>query len=135
MVPPLEGLWWIDEGAFSFEERDNWKWTLMIRQPEFANEEVVRWAANELARKKPELAIEKARFESLEEGLCVQIMHIGSFDDEPATVAIMDEYLEQHGYVIDISATRMHHEIYLSDPRKGEPTKCKTVIRHPIKKN
>jgi len=135
VVPPLEGLWWIDEGAFSFEERDNWKWTLMIRQPEFANEEVVRWAANELARKKPELAIEKARFESLEEGLCVQIMHIGPYSTEPETMKKVEAFLLEHGLKDRLTSGGKHHEIYLSDPRKSKPESMKTVLRHPVERS
>ncbi|MDS1031010.1 GyrI-like domain-containing protein, partial [Bacillota bacterium LX-D] len=93
VVPPLEGLWWIDEGEFSFEKRDNWKWTLMIRQPEFVNEEVFKWACERLIKKKPELTTENARFEAFDEGLCVQIMHIGPYSTEPETMKKIDAFI------------------------------------------
>lgn len=134
VVPPLEGLWWIDEGSFSFEKRDNWKWTLMIRQPEFVNEELVQWSTNELMRKKPELAVEKARFEAFEEGLCVQIMHIGPYSTEAETMKKVEAFLSEHGLKDKLLFGGKHHEIYLSDPRKCKPESMKTVLRHPVEK-
>ncbi len=132
VVPPLEGLWWIDEGGFSFEKRDNWKYTLMIRQPEFVNEQGFHWACGELARNKPELAPEKARFEAFEEGLCVQIMHIGPYSTEPETMKKMNDFMKQEGLQDRVGNDGKHHEIYLSDPRKSKPENMKTVLRHPV---
>ncbi|HHT04753.1 MAG TPA: transcriptional regulator [Hydrogenispora sp.] len=132
VVPPLEGLWWIDEGLFSLEKRDNWKWTLMIRQPEFVNEELIQWATTELMRKKPELTTKKARFEVFEEGLCVQIMHVGPYSTEPETMKKVEAFLLEHGLKNRLSSGGKHHEIYLSDPRKAKPERMKTVLRHPV---
>jgi len=134
VIPPLEGLWWIDEGSFSFEKRDNWKWTLMIRQPEFVNEELVQWATAELMRKKPELAAKKARFEVFEEGLCVQIMHIGPYSAEPETMKKVEAFLSEQGLKDRLSSGGKHHEIYLSDPRKCKPESMKTVLRQPVER-
>ncbi|HOQ37210.1 MAG TPA: GyrI-like domain-containing protein [Acetivibrio sp.] len=134
VVPPLEGLWWIDGGSFSLEKRDNWKWTLMIRQPEFVNVETVQWAVDELARKKPELEINKARFEAFEEGLCVQIMHIGPYSTEPETMKKVEAFLSEHGLKDRLTSGGKHHEIYLSDPRKSKPESMKTVLRHPVER-
>ena len=122
VVPPLEGLWWIEEGSFSFEQRDNWKWTLMIRQPEFVNEEVVQWASHELMRKKPELAGKKARFETFEEGLCVQIMHIGPYSTEPKTMKKVEAFLLKNGLKDRLYRDGKHHEIYLR-PQKMQARK------------
>lgn len=135
VVPPLEGFWWQEgiEGV-NYSNKETFNWISVIRLPDFVSKEDFEWAKEEASRKK-KMDCSLAEYFTVKEGLCVQIMHIGSFDDEPSTVAIMDEYLEQHGYAIDISDTRLHHEIYLSDARKVEPAKCKTVIRHPIKKN
>jgi hypothetical protein len=134
VVPPLEGLWWISGGAFSLDKRDNWLWTSMIRQPEFVTPAVFNWALEECRRKKPELDISKARFESFSEGLCVQIMHIGPFSDEPKSIALLEDYLELNGLVNQTGSERKHHEIYLSDPRKTAPEKLKTVLRLPVAK-
>jgi hypothetical protein len=132
VVPPLEGLWWIDEGGFSFEVRDNWKWTLMIRQPEFVNKEVIKWACGEFVKKKPELSTEKVRFEALEEGLCVQIMHIGPYSTEPETMRKIDAFVFKEGLRDRLGNGGKHHEIYISDPRKSKPESMKTVLRHPV---
>lgn len=132
VVPPLEGLWWIDGGAFSFHDRLNWKWTIMIRQPEFVTPEVFSFACSSLKAKKPETRIERARFEAFKEGLCVQMMHIGPFATEPATVEAMKIFMGENGLIDMIESDRKHHEIYLSDPRKGDPEKMKTVLRHPV---
>ena len=105
----------------------------MIRLPDFVTKKDFEWAV-ETATKKKKLDCSSAEFMTIDEGLCVQIMYLGSFDNEPATVAIMDGYLAENGYVNDITATRFHHEIYMSDARKVPPEKWKTVIRHPIKK-
>ncbi|MCL2703789.1 MAG: GyrI-like domain-containing protein [Defluviitaleaceae bacterium] len=134
VMPPLEGLWWTaDGGTVDFSDKGGFCWTSMIRQPEFVKPEVFEFAAFTFVKKKPDLDISKARLIKLTEGLCVQIMHIGSYDDEPATIAAMDKYAEEQGYVIDINETRRHHEIYLNDPRKVPPAKLKTIIRHPVR--
>ena len=132
VVPPLEGLWWISGGAFSFEERDNWLWTSLIRQPEFVTPSVFAWAVEECRRKKLELDLKKARFETFSEGLCVQIMHIGPYSDEPRSIALLKEFIEKNGLVDQTGSERKHHEIYLSDPRRTAPEKLKTVLRHPV---
>jgi len=135
VIPPLEGLWWMPDGeAMDFSDKDSFRWTSLIRQPDFVTQEVFEDAKKALARKKSELDTSKARLEVIIEGLCVQVMHIGSYDDEPATIATMEKYAADSGYEIDIDVTRRHHEICLSDPRKVAPEKLKTVIRHPIKK-
>lgn len=133
VVPPLEGFWWQEgiEGV-DYSKKETFHWISVIRLPDFITEEDFKWAV-ETASKKKKLDCSAAEFLSIEEGLCVQMMHRGSFDDEPTSVALMDAFLEQNGYVHDFSETRMHHEIYLSDPRKCSPDKLKTVIRHPIK--
>ncbi len=135
VVPPLEGLWWVDGFALDGMDtidKDRFRWTSMIRQPEFVTEGIFEAAKATLARKKPALDASSARLVSWKEGLCAQIMHIGPFDDEPATVALLTRFIQDSGYVTDIDATRWHHEIYLGDPRRTEPEKLKTVIRHPI---
>jgi len=137
VVPPLEGLWWGEDGYFDgtvITDKNKLCWTSMIRQPDFVTPEVFEFAKISLAKKKPDIDISKARLKKFAEGLCVQVMHIGSYDDEPATIAAMERYAVESGYVIDINDFRRHHEIYLSDPRKVPPEKLKTVIRHPIKK-
>ena len=135
LVPPLEGLWCHEQvmGDGKIENKEDFHWTSMIRQPEFVTEEVFAKAKEILHKKKPELDLSIARLEKLEEGLCAQIMHIGAYDDEPQTIRKMQEFIKEQGYEEDISATRKHHEIYLGDPRKIAPEKLKTVIRHPIK--
>ena len=134
VVPPLEGFWWQDgvDGA-DYANKSAFNWISVIRLPDFVTKADFDWAVAEVARKK-KLDCSMAEFLTMDEGECVQIMHLGSFDDEPATVAIMDAYLEANGYENDFSDTRLHHEIYLSDARKVTPEKWKTVIRHPIKK-
>ena len=134
VVPPLEGFWWQDgiEGI-DYSDKSAFCWISVIRLPDFITQEDFDWAV-ETATKKKKLDCSKAEFLTVDEGLCVQIMHIGAFDDEPATVARMDRFLEENGYRNDITNGRLHHEIYLSDARKVEPEKWKTVIRHPIKR-
>ena len=134
VVPPLEGFW-RQEGAagVDYANKAAFHWISVIRLPEFVTEQDFAWAVETASRKK-KLDCSAAEFLTVEEGLCVQIMHLGSYDDEPATVAIMDRYLLENGYENDLSDSRLHHEIYLSDPRKVEPAKWKTVIRHPIRK-
>lgn len=134
VVPPLEGFWWQDgvEGADD-ADKSAFHWISVIRLPDFVTEQDFAWAV-ETATKKKKLDCTSAAFLTIEEGLCVQIMHLGAFDNEPATIALMDRYLAENGYVKDITETRMHHEIYLSDPRRVAPEKWKTVIRHPIRR-
>lgn len=134
VVPPLEGFWWQENvKGCDYTNKDAFHWISVIRIPDFVKEGDLEWAAGEAARKK-KLDCSKVEFFSIEEGVCVQMMHIGSYDDEPATVAHMDTYLTENGYENDFSTQRMHHEIYLSDARKVSPQKWKTVVRHPIKK-
>lgn len=134
VVPPLEGFWWQDGVVgVDYANKSQFHWISVIRLPEFITKEDVAWAVTEVANKK-KLDCSAAEFLTVDEGLCVQIMHIGPYDDEPATVALMDAYLAENGYQNDITAERLHHEIYLSDARKTDPAKWKTVIRHPVKK-
>lgn len=134
VVPPLEGFWWQEEKAeIDYGDKSAFCWISAIRLPDFVTEEDFAWAV-ETAGKKKKLDCSGAEFFTVEEGLCVQMMHLGSFDDEPETVAAMDAFLAQQGYENDFSAERRHHEIYLSDARRVAPEKWKTVIRHPIKK-
>lgn len=137
VVPPLEGLWYMDNMAFdglNVTDKNQFKWTSMIRQPEFVTEIVFEAAKTALKKKKPDLDLSKARFMRMTEGLCVQIMHTGAYDDEPASIQTMKAFISENGFEEDFSEGRKHHEIYLSDPRKCAPEKLKTVIRHPIKK-
>ena len=133
VVPPLEGFWW-QEGTDGVDYRDKstFHWISVIRLPEFVTKKDFDWAVEEAARKK-KLDCSLAEFLTIEEGLCVQIMHIGPFDNEPSTVALMDQYIAENGYANDMNEARRHHEIYLSDARKVAPEKRKTVIRHPIR--
>ena len=135
VVPPLEGFWWQDGiHGVDYTRKDEFNWISIIRLPDFITRENFDWAVRTASEKK-KVDCSSAEFYTVEEGLCVQIMHIGSFDDEPASLEKMDKYLEENGYEKDFSDTRLHHEIYLSDPRKSTPDKQKTVIRHPIKKD
>ena len=134
VVPPLEGFWWQDGvDGIDYGNKDIFKWISVIRLPDFITKKDFDWAV-ETATKKKKLDCSIAEFMTIDEGLCVQIMHNGSYDDEPASVVLMDEYLADNGYENDINDKRLHHEIYLSDPRKTAPEKFKTVIRHPIRK-
>ena len=134
VVPPLEGFWWQDGvGGIDYSDKSTFNWISVIRLPDFVTQKDFDWATGE-AEKKKHLDCSKAEFLTIDEGLCVQIMHIGPFDDEPATVSIMNAYLLENGYENDFSGSRLHHEIYLSDARKVAPEKWKTVIRHPIKR-
>ena len=133
VVPPLEGFWWQDNvDGIDYADKAAFNWISVIRLPEFITQKDFEWAV-ETASEKKKLDCSSAEFLTVDEGLCVQIMHIGAFDDEPQTVALMDEYIAQNGYENDITESRLHHEIYLSDARKVAPEKWKTVIRHPIK--
>ena len=147
VVPPLEGFWW-QPGVqgIDYSRKNSFHWISVIRLPDFIKKEDFDWAIEEATRKK-KMDCSKVEFLTMDEGLCVQMMHIGSYDDEPESVALMDAYIEAEGYVNDLSdiesdvdwyaadlrGIRFHHEIYLSDARKVEPARRKTVIRHPIK--
>ena len=134
VVPPLEGFWWQDGvGGIDYSDKSTFNWISVIRLPDFVTQKDFDWATGE-AEKKKHLDCSKAEFLTIDEGLCVQIMHIGPFDDEPATVSMMNAYLLENGYENDFSDSRLHHEIYLSDARKIAPERWKTVIRHPIKR-
>lgn len=134
VVPPLEGFWWQDGvDGIDYSDKSTFNWISVIRLPDFVTQKDFDWATGE-AEKKKHLDCSKAEFLTMDEGLCVQIMHIGAFDDEPATVSMMNAYLLENGYENDFSGSRLHHEIYLSDARKVAPEKWKTVIRHPIKR-
>lgn len=134
IVPPLEGFWWQDDiSGVDYGNKDAFHWISVIRLPDFVTKRDFKWAV-EAAAKKKNLNCGKAEFYTVEEGLCVQMMHIGPFDNESESVAMMDAFLEDEGYENDITAERLHHEIYLSDKRKSAPEKWKTVIRHPVKK-
>ena len=133
VVPPLEGFWYMEGmNGIDYAHKEAFHWISVIRLPDFVTEDDFRWAVNEATKKKKQ-DFSKATFLTVEEGLCVQCMHIGSYDDEPATVARMHEFVKQQGYELDITDKRLHHEIYLSDARKVAPERLKTVIRHPIK--
>ena len=134
VVPPLEGFWWQDGVVgVDYAHKENFRWISVIRLPDFVSVEDFKWAVEEATRKK-KADFSKAEFLTFDEGLCVQCMHIGPYDTEPATVSLMHAYAEQQGYMPDITDKRLHHEIYLSDARKVAPEKLKTVIRHPIRK-
>lgn len=135
VVPPLEGFWRQDglQGV-DYAHKENFNWISVIRLPDFVTREDFDWAVGEASRKKKE-DFSKVEFLTIEEGLCVQCMHIGSYDDEPATVELMNTFAKEQGYEPDFSDSRLHHEIYLSDPRKTDPARNRTVIRHPVRKN
>lgn len=134
VVPPLEGFWWQGgRTGIDYAHKEDFRFISVIRLPEFVTEEDVKWAVGEASAKKKE-DFSKVEFFTYEEGLCVQCMHIGSYDDEPATVALMHEYMATQGYTLDITDERFHHEIYLSDARRVAKERLKTVIRHPIKR-
>lgn len=140
VVPPLEGFWWQENvsksedgnAGIDYSRKEDFQWISLIRLPDFVTEEDFKWAVKEATAKKKQ-DFSKVEFFTYDEGLCVQCMHIGSYDDEPATVEAMHQYMSEQGYVLDITDKRYHHEIYLSDARKVAPEKLKTVIRHPIK--
>lgn len=134
VVPPLEGLWWQDDIAgMDYNRKDDMHFISMIRLPDFVTEEDFAWAVEEAAKKKKQ-DFSRVEFFTYDEGICVQCMHIGPYDDEPATVEAMHKYANSNGYELDITDTRYHHEIYLSDPRKCDASKLKTVIRNPVRK-
>lgn len=151
VVPPLEGFWWQEEqdstdgtaqsgqpdrlrreGSIDYDKKGTFHWISVIRLPDFITEKDFSWAVQTASEKK-KMDCSSAEFLRIDEGLCVQCMHLGSFDSEPATIALMDEYIQEQGYANDFSDMRLHHEIYMSDARRVAPEKWKTVIRHPIK--
>ena len=134
VVPPLEGFWW-QEGSdtIDYANKDGFNFISLIRLPDFVTKADFDWAVQEATNKK-KADFSKVEFLTYDEGVCVQCMHVGSYDDEPKTVALMHEYMAANGYALDISENRYHHEIYLSDPRKCAVEKLKTVVRHPIHK-
>lgn len=137
VVPPLEGFWSLDDelkGGAAINDKSKFIWTMVIRQPDFVTTDIFEAAKAALIKKKTSVDTSKAKLITITEGLCVQAMHIGSYDDEPATVAALEKFAIENGYRIDISQTRRHHEIYISDPRKVEQEKLKTVLRYPIRK-
>ena len=134
VVPPLEGFWRSPDGAdFSYTDKTALQWISCIRLPDFVNKEDFAWAV-ESASVKKKLDCTGAEYLALREGLCVQAMHLGGYDDEPGTIASMRRYIADQGYAEDLSDVRLHHEIYLSDPRKSPPEKWRTVIRHPVRR-
>lgn len=134
VVPPLEGFWWQNGiKGIDYTRKDDFEFISIMRLPDFVTKSDFDWAIEEATKKKKQ-DFSKVEFLIFDEGTCVQCMHIGSYDDEPKTVELMHKYMEENGYVLDITDTRYHHEIYLSDPRRCDVSKLKTVIRHPIKK-
>jgi hypothetical protein len=135
VVMPLEGLWWVDNmGDFSIEDKSSWKWTAMIRRPDFISKRMINDAIEEVKKKKNPAALSKIRFESLQEGQSAQIMHIGPYSEEGPTVAKLHAFIEEKGYKLDsINPGEKHHEIYISDMRRTKPERLKTIIRQPVK--
>ena len=133
VVPPLEGFWWLSGKDFSFEDKSKYNWNSVIRLPEFVDDKVFEWALEEVVKKK-KIDTAKAKLLKIKEGLCVQCLHIGPFDDEPKTLKLMEEFIAENNLQSDLNAARRHHEIYLSDPRKISPEKMKTVLRIPVRK-
>ncbi|MGW8251360.1 MAG: GyrI-like domain-containing protein [Anaerolineales bacterium] len=129
-VMALEGLWWVEDGKFDITHPGNWRWTAMIMQPDHISQVMYLEALDQLRRKKPNPALDKMRFETFHEGLSMQIMHVGPYSEEPATIAKMEAFARENGYLLRGN----HHEIYLGDPRRAAPEKLKTVLRHPIEK-
>ena len=134
VVPPLEGFWW-QEGVegFDYTSKELFHWISVIRLPDFVSRDDFAWAIAEATAKKKQ-DFSRVEFLTIEEGLCVQMLHIGPYDDEPGSVAMMDAFIAEQGYGNDFSDTRLHHEIYLSDVRRTAPEKLRTVLRHPIRK-
>jgi len=135
VVPPLEGFWWQEgnKNGIDYERKEQFNFISIIRLPDFVTKEEFEWAIKEATNKKKQ-DFSKVEFLSYDEGICVQCMHIGSYDDEPKTIKLMHEYMIENGYELDIKSDRFHHEIYLSDPRRCDESKLKTVIRYPIRK-
>lgn len=135
VVPPLEGFWWQENtDGIDYNRKEDMNFISVIRLPDFVTENDFKWAVDEATKKKKQ-DFSKVEFLTYDEGVCVQCMHIGSYDNEPETVELMHKYMEENGYELDITDSRLHHEIYLSDPRRCDESKLKTVIRHPVKTN
>ena len=139
VVPPLEGLWWMEGDKYLGTtglagQKDKFQWISMIRQPEFVTPDVFEWAKENLRKKNPDIDLSSTRLVTYTEGLCCQVMHIGPYDDEPATIEKLGRFTEESGYICDIGEERRHHEIYLGDPRRTKPERLRTVIRHPVRK-
>lgn len=133
-VMALEGLWWVEDNDFDIHRKDNWKWTVMILQPQVITQTIFQEGLQQLRKKRGDMpAFSRLRLEDFEEGLCVQLMHIGPYATEPASVDLMHTFATQQGYHPHLGDGGKHHEIYLSDPRRAAPEKMKTVLRHPIK--
>ncbi|MGI6108508.1 MAG: GyrI-like domain-containing protein [Eubacteriaceae bacterium] len=133
VVPPLEGFWWMnDSESIDYSRKQDFQWISVIRLPDFIQKKDFDWAVSEASRKKG-MDFSKAEFLTYDEGLCVQCMHIGPYDNEPATIRLMDDYAQENGRRLDINEKRFHHEIYLSDARRCAPEKLRTVLRHPVK--
>lgn len=133
VTPPPEGLWDLNKSGFD-PDRSKWKWTLLIRQPEFVTEEIFLWAREEAKKEKPTLCWDRIRLSVYEEGLCVQVMHLGPYTEEQASIDKLLAYEEENDLLDDCGSLRRHHEIYLSDPRSTAPERLKTVLRHPVVK-
>lgn len=134
VVPPLEGFWWQENTqGFDYNRKEDMQFISVIRLPDFVTKDDFKWAVDEATQKKKQ-DFSKVEFFTYDEGVCVQCMHIGSYDNEPETVALMHKHMKENGCELDITDSRLHHEIYLSDPRRCDKSKLKTVIRHPIKK-
>ena len=130
-VMALEGLWWVQDGEFSFQRKDNWAYTLMVLHPEHITEAMFQEALRQLRQKRGDQpAFSQLRLEPFQEGLCIQTMHTGPYDAEPATIEKMDAYAREQGYQMH----GKHHEIYLGNPMRGDPSKLKTLLRHPVMK-
>lgn len=133
VVPPLEGFWWQEDiQGIDYNRKEDMHFISVIRLPDFVTKDDFNWAVDEATKKKKQ-DFSRVEFLTYDEGICVQCMHIGSYDSEPETVDLMHKYMEENGYELDITDERLHHEIYLSDPRRCDESKLKTVIRHPIK--
>ena len=133
-VMALEGLWWISGGEFDIRKPGNWLWTVMIMQPDHITQDMFNESLEKLKKKKPGPGLEKLRLESFQEGLCAQIMHIGPYEAEPATVDKLRDYMAANGLRDLVGSGGKHHEIYMGDPRKADPAKLRTVLRHPVKR-
>ena len=135
VVPPLEGFWWQEgnKNGIDYKSKEKFNFISIIRLPDFVTKDEFNWAISEATNKKKQ-DFSKVEFLSYDEGICVQCMHIGAYDDEPRTINLMHQYILENGYELDINDTRFHHEIYLSDPRRCQTSRLKTVIRHPIRK-
>jgi hypothetical protein len=133
VVPPLEGLWWTLDKEIDYKNKSNFNWISMIRLPEYVNKNIFKWACEEVEKKK-KINTERAYLYKFNEGLCVHCMHIGTYDEEPKTMKLIDNFIVENNLLKDLNDKRRHHEIYLSDPRKGDPKKMKTVLRIPVTK-